>query len=339
LLSRDGQILKSRPLHIVIGLVCAMLFLALSLHRSSFESVGTALTHANPVWLTAAIVMYAINLLLRAFRWQMILRPAAEIPYSAIARVLVAGYGMNNIMPARLGELFRADFLKNSAGLSRSAGLASIIVERLFDGFAVVGCLGLGLLLASWSRYPSHLLIELLIGGSLLFGTILAAVLWFGRLPLEAATARYPRLAEKFGAVQQGFAILQTRQSLTIAMLTVLVYVPDALTLWLIVKALGLGLAFSGTLVLVGVASLSTLLPSGPAFLGTLQFAYVLGIEFAGGQAALGIAAATLVQLGVYLPVSIIAGGILAHGSGAALYAAFTGRRNSEASAVSRVHS
>jgi uncharacterized protein (TIRG00374 family) len=338
-LSNDRQILKSRALHIAIGLVCALLFLALSLHRTSFESVGSALARANPVWLTAAIVMYAMNLLLRAFRWQMILRPAAEVPYSAVVRVLVAGYGMNTIMPARLGELFRADFLKNSIGLSRSAGLATIIIERLFDGFAVVGCLGVGLLLASWTRHPSHLLIELLIGGGLLFGIVLASVLWFGRLELAAAAARYPRLADKFVAVQQGFAILRTRQTLTIAMLTVLVYVPDALTLWLIVKALGLGLALSDTLVLVGVASLSTLLPSGPAFLGTLQFAYVLGIEFAGGQAALGIAAATLVQLGVYLPVSIVAGGILAHGSGAALYAAFMGRRDSEASAVSRVQS
>jgi uncharacterized membrane protein YbhN (UPF0104 family) len=183
------------------------------------------------------------------------------------------------------------------------------------------------------------LLIELLIVGSLLFGMVLAAVLWFARLPVATAAARYPKMAEKFVAMQQGFAILRTNQTLMIATLTVLVYVPDALTLWLIVKALGLSLGFSDTLVLVGVASLSTLLPSAPAFLGTLQFAYVLGIEFAGGQAALGIAAATLVQLAIYLPVSIIAGGILAHGSGAALYAAFSGRRTSEASAVSRAQS
>jgi uncharacterized protein (TIRG00374 family) len=338
-LTNDRKTLRSRPLHIVIGLLFALLFLALSLHRASFESIGSALAHAGPVWLTAAIIMYGMNLLLRAFRWQMILRPAAEVPFPAVARVLVAGYGMNTIMPARLGELFRADFLKHSIGLSRTAGFATIIIERLFDGFAVVGCLGIGLLLASWTRHPSTLLIELLIAGSLLFGMVLAAVLWFARLPVATAAARYPKMAEKFVAMQQGFAILRTNQTLMIAILTVLVYVPDALTLWLIVKALGLSLGFSDTLVLVGVASLSTLLPSAPAFLGTLQFAYVLGIEFAGGQAALGIAAATLVQLAIYLPVSIIAGGILAHGSGAALYAVFSGRRTSEASAVSRAQS
>ena len=64
-------------------------------------------------------------------------------------------------------------------------------------------------------------------------------------------------------------------------------------------------------LVLVGLVSLSTLVPSGPAFLGTLQFAYMLAIGFAGGPHAVGIAAATLAQLCLLLPVALIATGIL----------------------------
>jgi hypothetical protein len=66
--------------------------------------------------------------------------------------------------------------------------------------------------------------------------------------------------------------------------------------------------------------------PSGPAFLGTLQFAYALAVEFAGGARALGIAAATLAQLCLLLPLALIAVGILAHGSGSALFA-ILGRR------------
>jgi hypothetical protein len=51
-----------------------------------------------------------------------------------------------------------------------------------------------------------------------------------------------------------------------------------------------------------------------------LQFAYALAIEFAGGAPALGIAAATLAQLCLLLPLALIAAGILVHGSGTALY-------------------
>ena len=90
--------------------------------------------------------------------------------------------------------------------------------------------------------------------------------------------------------------------------------------MWFLVKAVGLTLRFSDTLVLLGAASLSTLVPSGPAFLGTLQFAYALAVEFAGGARALGIAAATLAQLCLLLPLALIAAGILVHRSGNALY-------------------
>ena len=68
-------------------------------------------------------------------------------------------------------------------------------------------------------------------------------------------------------------------------------------------------------------------MPSGPAFLGTLQFAYALAIEFAGGPRAIGIAAATLAQLCLLLPLALIAAGILAHGSGTALYAMLARRQ------------
>jgi uncharacterized membrane protein YbhN (UPF0104 family) len=104
--------------------------------------------------------------------------------------------------------------------------------------------------------------------------------------------------------------------------------VPDALSLWFLVKAVGLTLGFTDTLVLLGAASLSTLVPTGPAFLGTLQLAYALAVEFAGGARSLGIAAATLAQLCLLLPLALIAAGILARGSGSALFAILARRQS-----------
>ena len=91
-------------------------------------------------------------------------------------------------------------------------------------------------------------------------------------------------------------------------------------------KAVGRTLGFADLLILVGLASLSTLVPSGPAFLGTLQFAYALAIQFADGPRAMGIAAATLAQLCLLLPVALIATGLLTHGSGKLFLALLKGR-------------
>src|SRR5215472_15838854 len=141
--------LNARLLQLAIGLACAVFFLALAFYRAPFGSVAAVLAHTDPWWLGAAMLAYMVNLALRAWRWRMILKPTAEVPYPAVARVLVVGYGLNTIMPARLGELFRAEFFKKTYGLPRVPVLTSIVVERLFDGLMVVGCLAIGLVLAA----------------------------------------------------------------------------------------------------------------------------------------------------------------------------------------------
>ncbi|HEV2097895.1 MAG TPA: lysylphosphatidylglycerol synthase transmembrane domain-containing protein [Stellaceae bacterium] len=311
--------IKPRVIQSLIGLACACIFLALALYRAPLGAVGAVLAHTSPIWLGAAMLAYAVNLALRAWRWQMILRPVAAVPYGAVARVLVAGYGLNTIMPLRLGELFRAEFFKRTYGLPRVQGLTSIVVERLFDGLAVVACLGAGLMLAGGTRHPADALIDVLGAGSALFGALLLLALGLGGSRMSRLFAGFPRLDGPMTAIRQGLAILRTWRVLPVAVLTLVIYLPDALSLWCIVKAVGLQLGPADTLVLVGAASLSTLLPSGPAFLGTLQFAYALALEFAGAQAAIGIAAATLAQFFLLLPVAIAAIAILLHGSGSIL--------------------
>jgi len=93
-----------------------------------------------------------------------------------------------------------------------------------------------------------------------------------------------------------------------IAIPTLMIYLPDSLSLRFLAKAAGLTMKFGDTLVLVGMASLSSLV--------ALQFAYTPAIGFADGPLAVGIATATLAQLWLLLPVTLVATGILTHGSG-----------------------
>src|SRR3984893_15423178 len=144
--------MKVRLIQLVIGLAFTVLFLAIAFYRVQLGAVSAALAGANPVWVAAAMLIYAANLTIRAWRWQVILRPVVAIPYPIVARALLVGYGLNAIMPARLGELFRAEFFKKTFGLSRVWGLTSIVIERLFDGLTVVTCLGIGLLFGAAGR-------------------------------------------------------------------------------------------------------------------------------------------------------------------------------------------
>src|SRR5271155_1887013 len=167
--------MKVRLIQLVIGLACTLFFLAIACYRVQLEAVSAALAGANPVFVVAAMLIYAANLAVRAWRWQVILRPVSAIPYPIVARALLLGYGLNAVMPVRLGELFRAEFFKKTYGLSRVWGLTSIVIERLFDGITIVCCLVAGLLLATASKPNAGLLINVLVTGSVLFGAVLLA--------------------------------------------------------------------------------------------------------------------------------------------------------------------
>jgi uncharacterized protein (TIRG00374 family) len=318
--------LNTRAIQIAIGLGCTFFFLALALYRVQLGQVGAALAHSDPRWIGAAVAAYAVNLSLRTRRWQIILRPVRAIPYRVVGKALLVGYGLNTIMPARLGELFRAEFFKKAFGLSRIWGLTSIVIERLFDGLTVVAFLGVGLFLTTTRRQGADVVIDVLLTGGILFGTILLAALCLSGSLMSRTLSRFPRLSARMDMVQRGFGILRTWRTTEVAILTLIIYLPDPLSLWFLVKAVGWTLGFSDLLILVGLASLSTLVPSGPAFLGTLQFAYALAVQFAGGPPAVGIAAATLAQLCLLLPVALIATAVLTHGSGKLLLSLLKGR-------------
>ena len=295
-------------------------FLAVAFYRTPLAQVSAAIGHADPRWIAGAIAVYAGNLALRSLRWQLILRPVAPLSYRSIGEALLVGYGLNTIMPARLGELARIEFLNRSSRLPRVWGVTSIVVERLCDGVAVVGCLAIGLLVGATANAAGDVLDALLVTGGSLFAAVLVAAWLLSGSAVTRFGLRFPRLAPSFDKLRCGFAILRSgRQVLWVAGLTLAICVPDALTAWCVVKAAGLTLGPFQTMVLVGAAALSSLVPAGPAYLGTLQFAYALAVEFAGGNRALGIAAATLDQLFVLLPVAIIAGLILLGRSGSQL--------------------
>src|SRR5260370_14568320 len=193
-----------------IGLACTLIFLAIAFYRVQLGAVSAAPAGADPLWAAAAILTYALNLALRAGRWQVILRPIAAIPYPIVARALLVGYGLNAVMPAGLGELFRAEFFKKAYGLSRVWGLTSIVIERLFDGITVICCLGFGLLFAAAARPNAGLLINVLAAGGVLVGVALVAAVNPSVSVRSRMVGRFPGLSGHMAMVQQGFEILRT---------------------------------------------------------------------------------------------------------------------------------
>lgn len=120
------------------GVLISILFLWLALRGLHLGDFWGAMQKANYIWLLPAILVYFVGVWVRAWRWHYLLAPIKKIPTSAMFPITTIGYMGNNIYPARAGEVLRAVILKRKEGVPVSASLATIIVERIFDGVVML---------------------------------------------------------------------------------------------------------------------------------------------------------------------------------------------------------
>ncbi len=111
--------------------------------RIEWNAVGQALAHAHYGYILLGISLLLISLFSRAARWRIFLKPIhAPIHYWPVYSAMCIGYMLNNVLPLRMGELFRPYFLSKSENISKSSILATVVVERVLDMLAMLILLG-----------------------------------------------------------------------------------------------------------------------------------------------------------------------------------------------------
>jgi glycosyltransferase 2 family protein len=129
---------KSRQF--LIGIGVSIVFLVWALSNEDLGAVGQAIVRANYWALLPALALYFAGVWIRAVRWRILLSPVVpRISVPKTFELVVIGYMANNVLPARIGELVRAYVLSKREGVRKTATLATILVERIFDALVMVG--------------------------------------------------------------------------------------------------------------------------------------------------------------------------------------------------------
>ncbi len=293
----------------VFGIAIGGLCLWLSARNVDWTEATHIFRSADLVGVAGGVALYGVAMVMRALRWRGILSFRAPVSAGMSLQALATGYAVNAALPARLGEVFRADYLARRTGLSRSGVLASIFIERLLDLLAVVGVLAVGLGLAGGGDDASR---HVLVGGAVVaaigVGVLLLIATRLSQANAEAALsrliARLPggrAIATRLGAMLGDFAqllrVVGTPRFAPIALGTLPIWAVEICSVWSICGAVGVKLSLAGMLSLMGGASLSTLLPTAPGYVGSYQFAFVLILGQFGIGATAAIVAATTVQI------------------------------------------
>jgi glycosyltransferase 2 family protein len=120
------------------GILVSLFFMVLLLKKIDFRSLVTALRSADIFYIFLAICFTFFNYFLRAVRWRYLLISEKSIRLSSLYPATIIGYMANNLLPARLGEFVRAYMLAQKEQLETPAVFASLVIDRLFDGFTVL---------------------------------------------------------------------------------------------------------------------------------------------------------------------------------------------------------
>jgi hypothetical protein len=302
----------------IVGVVISAFFLWVAFRQvSDVGHIADALGRANYAWLIPAVLLYLLGLLVRAVRWRILLLPVARIPTRDLFGVLSIGFLVNNVLPARLGEIARAILVGRRHDVSRSAALATVVVERIFDGIVMLLFLGVATL-AAGSQVANDWLAVLVpitavaFGGAGIALALLALAPGFALGLAARLLAPFPErlrqsaleVAEKFIT---GLGVLQDlKLAAGVLATSVLGWLLEGGVYLAVGRGFGLGGDPGVYLLALAVANLGTMIPSSPGYVGTFDLLVQRALAVFGVPEAAALAYAFVLHLAIWFPPTLM---------------------------------
>ena len=304
-----------------LGLLISAVSIYLALRNVDIIMLGEVISRCSLYYLLAAVLIHLFQLVIRAWRWKILLGPIKETGFSNRILSVVIGFAANCLLPARLGEFVRADQLGQREQISRSSAFATIVVERLADGFTLLLILLIGLIYVKFPEDMSSvsaglksagvvlfisyvLIIVFLIGFRLrpdLYIVILSKALFF--LPGNLRSKSID-IVSKFG---QGLTPVKSIYGWGMLIFySLLLWSLSLFQIKFIEYSIGISLPFIAAFLVLFMASFGVMIPSAPGYIGAFHLAVLYGFMFFGVSREEGLSAAILYHASFFFPTILI---------------------------------
>lgn len=307
--------LKQRSIRLLIGLAISAFFIYLTLPSLHLPDVLAALRSANYWWILPGIGVYIIGLWVRAWRWHYTLRHLKPVPVRSLFPLVCIGYFGNNVYPLRAGEVIRSYVLKRSQDISITSSLATVIIERVFDGLTMLLFVFLALPFAPMPQQYRNLVIILtilMLGATAVFvgmaanpKVMSATYGWVAsRLLPEGIRTRTDDLYERFMA---GLASLGSGSAvLMIFGTSVVIWLLETIKYWFVMHAFDFTVGFIVLMLMNGLVNLATTLPSAPGYIGTFDTPGIETLVAFGVERNLAASYTFTLHAALWLPVTAL---------------------------------
>lgn len=271
-------------LHLFLGLVISAAAVYLSLRKIDFHALGAALRSADYLYVLPAMIAQVACFFLKGTGWRYLLLPAKKSisPLSTTA-VLIIGLMVNNLFPAKMGELARAYLIGEKEKLPKSLCLSTIMVEHLLDISVLLIFLLILLPLVSlppWLQTTGILLgfTSLGIIGGLFLVMRREEIFkkFLGKLANYLPARIQGRAQSVIQHVLQGLRVVTGRYIVYSFALLVGMWSMVSLVAYLVMAAFGLFLPAQAAVMVTVFTAFGKIIPSSPGAIGTFHYLVIL---------------------------------------------------------------
>ncbi|MBX7137469.1 MAG: flippase-like domain-containing protein [Oligoflexia bacterium] len=250
----------------------------------AFEGVdwATLIAHireVTPLLIAGALALTVCSYLFRSRRWQHLF-PRPSISFSASCKVLILGFFMNNILPARAGEFVRAHMGAKVTGETRTLVLATIATERLADGvmlslFFVAFALGLGdQSMSSGLLYVAYLFAAATASVALILVNRARVFSLADRIHQRVDNRASRYATDRLRIFMEGLSPLYSRHKFPILTLwTFVIWSVELGVYYLIQQGFNANLSLHGCVLFMVAVNFSSLIPAAPGGIGVIEWA------------------------------------------------------------------
>jgi uncharacterized protein (TIRG00374 family) len=294
----------------LVSTIIPLVLIALFARNVNWSEAAATIAGSNIFLVGCALAVYYATFPLRAARWARLLREGgADLGWRDLLRILMLGWFVNSLVPAKLGDLYRSYLVKRRFGISMSRTVGVVVAERLLDVVVVFGLLVVGGYVAFGRTVLPDLWIVYATGA--VFGLLIA-------IGLVAIYALGPKVARFFpGEVRRigrlfREGVLHSFRALPVAAaFTLAIWGAEAMRLMFVLWALGLELPASGIVFVAVATSLLTTVPLTPAGFGFVEIAMVYVLTEGFGLAQSDAVAVAVLDRAVSVFSVIVVGAIV----------------------------
>ena len=299
-----------------LGIVVSVFFLVLALRGLDLERFWSDLQGASYGWLIPGVLVYFGAVWARTWRWHYMLRALKPVSLRRLFPMIAIGYMGNNVYPARAGEFLRAFVLKRDEGISMSASLATILVERIFDGLVMLLFVFIALPAVPDLQPDLRRLVVLaslaFLGALMIFLALASAPVTarrlYGTLINRLVPTRFrSQLMDLTDRFMEGLVGLRRGRDLMMILFTsIVVWLLETVKYWFVMQAFPFEISFFALMLMNGLANLALTIPAAPGGIGPFDWAGIETLAAFDVDRTLASAYTVVLHVALWFPITAL---------------------------------